>query len=217
MAQGITAAARTSVLNPLPNAWLGRADAPSTPPQWAGISAFGSTQIRNLLAQIAYDESTWNYSLIGNDNEVGRYQFDSLTLEQYGLLAAGSNQAYGSDSVNYRHCWRQTQIRNANNSYANYLYNVNSLSEFLNSSAAQEHLAYQLLLDLYVNLLSIDAVVEQDSADVVAGMIYVAWELGVGNNVPPTGAGAYAWRYYNIGSGDNYFNSGRYAITVLGQ
>ena len=51
-------------------------------------------------------------------------------------------------------------------------------------------------------------------------MIYVGWALGVGT--PPTvgsanGTGAYAWRYSGVGNGAEYYNSGRYAITVLSQ
>lgn len=60
--------------------------------------------------------------------------------------------------------------------------------------------------------------VQQDTADVIAGMLYVAWTLGVGS--PPTpfepnGSGAWAWRYGAVGAGDNSFNSGRYAVEIL--
>jgi len=209
MDAGIIAAAQTAVANPLPTSWLGRADAPLAPPSWAGANALTSTQIRNLLAQISYDQSGWNYSLIGNNNKLGRYQFETTVLEQYGLLAAGSNTAYGTDCVNYRHCWQQVAIQNNTNSYANYLYDVTSLNGFLTGVATQEHLAYQFILDLDHKLGVIDAVVAEDSADVVAGMIYVAWALGVDS--------AKIWRYTNTGAGVEYFNSGRYAITVLGQ
>ena len=221
MDAGIVAAGRTSVPNPLPNSWLGRADAPVAPPSWTtGNNALTSVQIRNLLAQIAYDQSQWNYTLIGTDNRLGRYQFETTVLEQYGLLAPGSNNAYGTGCVNYRNCWRHTAVKNATNSYANYLYNVTNLNGFLTSIATQEHLAYQRLLDLNYQLGLINAIADQDSADVVAGMIYVGWQLGVGttaNSITPTGTGAYAWRYHNIGNGAGYYNSGRYAVTVLGQ
>jgi hypothetical protein len=221
MDAGILAAGRTAVSNPLPNSWLGRADAPIAPPTWTtGNNALTSKQIRNLLAQIAYDQSAWNYALIGNNNRLGRYQFDTTVLEQYGLLATGSNAAYGSGCVNYRNCWRQTTVKNATNSYANYLYNITNLNGFLTSTAAQEHLAYQRLLDLNYQLSLINAVTEQDSVDMLAGMMYVGWILGVGtsaNNTTLTGTGAYAWRYHNIGAGATYYNAGRYAVTVLGQ
>jgi hypothetical protein len=51
-------------------------------------------------------------------------------------------------------------------------------------------------------------------------MIYVAWNLGVGQAgsvVNANGTGAYAWRYFGIGNGSNSYNTGRYAITVLSQ
>jgi hypothetical protein len=221
MDAGIVAAGQSAVANPLLNSWLGRADAPIAPPAWTTANnALTSAQIRNLLAQIAYDQSQWNYMLIGDDNELGRYQFETAILEQYGLLAAGSNTAYGANCVNYRNCWRQTAVKNATNSYANYLYNITSLNGFLTTTAAQEHLAYQRLLDLNYQLGLINAITEQDTADVVAGMIYVAWTLGAGttaSNTTLTGTGAYAWRYHNIGDGAAYYNAGRYAVTVLGQ
>jgi hypothetical protein len=52
----------------------------------------------------------------------------------------------------------------------------------------------------------------------VAGLLYVAWELGTGST--PTvneqsGTGAYAWRYFGVGAGNNYYSAGRYAIAVL--
>ena len=217
---GITAAGNSTVPNPLPNSWLGRADAPIAPPSLSGTSPLTSLQIRNLLAQIGYDLSTWDYSKIGTNNALGRYQFSTQTLEDYGLLAPGSNNAYGTNCVNYRNCWRQVTVKNSTNSYANYLYNLSNLREFLNSSISQEHLAYQYILDLYTKLIQINALSSTDNAETTAGMLYVGWMLGVGtgpNSSSLVGTGAYAWRFYNIGLGSDYFNSGRYAITVLGQ
>jgi hypothetical protein len=218
---GITAAADSTVPNPLPNSWLGRADSPIAPPTFVGTSPLTSVQTRNLLAQIGYDLSAWDYGKIGTNNALGRYQFGTQTLEDYGLLAPGSNAAYpNGNCVNYRNCWRQIAVKNSTNSYANYLYNLSNLREFLNSSISQEHLAYQYILDLYVKLLQNNALSSTDNAETTAGMLYVAWMLGVGQGPDSTsiaGTGAYAWRYYNIGGGSNYFNSGRYAITVLGQ
>jgi len=217
---GITNAAFTTVLTPLPKSWLGRADAPVSPPYWANIDMLTSVEIRNLQAQIAYDQSQWNYSKIGVNNQLGRYQVTTQQLESYGLLAAGSNQAYGTNCVNYRLCWRPVTIRNSANSYANYLYNVSTVNEFLSSRTSQEHLAYQLIFDNYTNLKKINAILPDDDAATVAGMIYVAWVLGVGT--PPTyvntaGTGAYAWRFGNVGVGAEPFNAGQYAITILSQ
>jgi hypothetical protein len=162
--------------------------------------------------------SQWNYGLIGTNNQLGRYQFTSVVLENYGLLINGSNSAYGSDSVNYVHCWQPAFINNGSNAYQTYYYNAFSLTDFLTSTVSQEHLAYQLLVDLYVGCVNTNAIQLTDPADVVAGMMYVAWTLGTGAQPSlayPSGSGAYAWRYYNIGNGSNSFNSGRYAVDVL--
>lgn len=204
----------------VPESWLNKADAPPTPPLWANIDKLSSIQIKNLLAQIAYDASNWDYTKIGPKNKLGRYQISPQTLEDYGLLAKDSNRLYGIDCINYKHCWRSVVIRKNTNSYANYIYNVESLRGFLQSTNSQEHLAFQILYDLYTSLLQNGGIVDTDTADVVAGMLYAAWEIGAGttptsNNV--NGSGAVAWRYYSVGTGEvaSKYNSGRYAITIL--
>ena len=212
---GIQAAAGLPIANTLPASWLGRSDMPLSPPSWATIPALSNVQLRNLLAQIAYNESAWNYNLIGDDNKLGRYQFEVQTLENYGLLAKGSVAAYGSDAVNYRHSWQSTY-----SPYENYFYNNTNLNSFLTNRVAQEHLAYQYIVDLYTASTNVDSIQDTDLAQTAAGMIYVAWTLGVGGGPTPSnsnGTGAWAWRYNNVGSGTNTFNSGRYAVAVLSQ
>lgn len=212
-------ASTRGIQNPLPPAWIGRADAPPSLPATANIYRLTSTEVRNLLAQIAYDKSAWDYSLVGANNRLGRYQLTPQTLENYGLLAAGSSQHYGADCVNYTNCWTPVTIKTSN-SYASYDYNVTSLSGFLSNTAAQEHLAYQVVYDLYNALTANNSIQDIDADDVVAGMIYVGWTLGAGtqptinNN---TGTGAYAWRYSGFNEAANAYNSGRYAITILSQ
>jgi len=213
MNAGIQQASRQAPASPLPTSWLGRADSPLPIADWAVIPALSETQHRNLLAQIAYVSSAWSYSRIGTANELGRYQFSTTLLEEYYFLTTGSNASYGTDCVNYQHCWR-----GAINSYANYQLDVTNLQDFLNKTSAQEDLAQQRLLDLYTQCTKINVIQGNDASDVVAGMLYVAWSLGVGsaptfNN--STGTGAYAWRYSNIGNGAPYYNAGRYSVTVL--
>lgn len=219
MSLGFKEAAGYPCLTPLPREWLGRADAPITPPGWANLGVLSSLQLRNLLAQIAYDLSTWDYAAIGENNKLGRYQLGTDLLESYGLIIAGANAEYGTNCVNYRHVWQPIN-KTGINDYQNYFYNITSLYGFLDNPAAQEHLAYQYIVDLYTNCTNNNAIQSTDSADVVAGMIYVAWILGAGNSPMPSsvnGTGAWAWRYNNIGAGVNSFNSGRYSVLVLSQ
>lgn len=223
MTTGIQLAARQAIATPLPLSWLGRPDAPLLPSDQSGIMALTAIEIANLEAQIAYDQSIWSYSNIGINNRLGRYQFRTTTLEKYGLLATGSNAQYGTNCVNYQTCWQEVVQRKNTTSYATYLYNVRSLSEFLASRTVQEQLVDQIIHDLYNNLSANGAITADDPADIVAGMIYVGWVLGVGS--APTygatnGTGAYAWRYNGVdsaGQGVSAFNSGRYAIVVLSQ
>ena len=217
---GILNSAGQPVPTPLPRQWLGRFDVPSAVPTWASFPALTNTQISNLLAQIAYDASQWDYTLVGSNNELGRYQFTTQELEDYGLILPGSNTEYGTECVNYRHCWTPVTIRNSINSYANYIYNSANMGDFLNTRPAQEHLAYQKISDLYYELARINAIQVTDSAEIIAGMLYVAWAIDSGTT--PTGGsnigtGAYAWRYSGAGTASQYYNAGRYAITVLSQ
>lgn len=213
MDAGIKNAFRQAPLNPLPAAWLGRAEAPQSRPDWAVVPALTTTQHKNLISQIAYTLSGWDYAKIGTNNELGRYQASVQTLETYGLLVTGSYTAYGIDAVNYQHCWKAS-----NNTYSEYLNNVTNQQDFLTNKAAQELLAYQRVFDLYNESVRINAIQGTDTADVVAGMIFVAWTLGVGvpaSSTYPQGTGAYAWRYSNVGTAASYYNAGRYAVLVL--
>lgn len=213
MDAGIVQASRVLPTNPLPVSWLGRPDAPIACPDWAVIPVLTATQQRNLLAQIAYDFSGWDYKKIGANNELGRYQFNVQTLESYGLLTPDSYISYGIDAVNYQHCWRAPF-----STYADYLSEVTNINDFLTNTSAQELLAYQRLLDLYNSSLKVGTIRKNDTADVVVGMLYTAWVLSPGtaptkNNT--TGTGAYAWRNHNIGTGNVVYTSGRYSATVL--
>ena len=213
MDTGIAQALRTLPPAPLPVSWLGRPDMTVSCPDWAVIAQLSGVQQQNLLAQIAYVSSDWSYTKIGANNELGRYQFDTNLLETYQLLTAGSNNSYGTDCVNYQHCWRAPS-----STYANYLSEVINIGDFLIDTSAQELLAYQRLVDLYSECVKIAAIKINDTADVVAGMLYVAWALGTGtaatlNNT--SGTGAYAWSYFGIGAGASYYTAGRYAITIL--
>lgn len=216
---GINNSLGQAITNPVPQAWMGRADAPAPTPMWVTIGPMSSTQVRQLQAQIGYDHSAWDYRKIGPFNELGRYQINSRTLEYYGLISSGSNAEYGYDCVNYQHCWNPIYIKNTTNPYSNYFYNNDSLSSFLASPIGQDHLCYQILSDLYTELYKIGAILDTDSADVVSGMLYVAWNLGVGTPTGvldnPIGSGAYAWRYFGLGNGTKSFNRGRYASTQL--
>jgi hypothetical protein len=213
MDKGIQQAVGLAVTNPLPISWIGLSTAPSTMPAWADTKRLTPTQTKNLLAQIGYDKSLWNYSLIGTNNALGRYQFSTTTLENYGILAVGSNKYYGVECINYQSCWVSTVV-------TNYNYGVTSLNSFLNNRASQDHLAYQILFNIYNASVATNSIVSADSNDVVAGMIYAGWNLGTGTEsttTQSTGTGAYAWRYYGLGEGVGPFNSGRYAVTILSQ
>jgi hypothetical protein len=204
---GIHQASGQLVVDPLPTSWLGLASMPTITPDWANTQRLTAVQGQNLLAQIGYNLSRWDYAKIGSDNRLGRYQFTTETLENYGLLATGSNLHYGIDCMNYQHCWRPVTIRKNTNSYSQYLHGDTSLTEFLTSITSQNFLAYQIIFDLYNSLVANLATQPADSNDIVAGMIYCAWQLGVD--------GAKTWRYSGTGEGAIPFNQGRYSVAIL--
>jgi hypothetical protein len=217
MDKGLVQAVGNSIATPCPPSWLGRTDAPLKVPANSYFNRLTPVEIENLQAQIAYDKSEWNYAKV-SDNELGRYQFGAEVLELYGFLYPDSVSHYGKEAVNYRACWTSTPL--ATQMFTGFLYNVADANNFLLSTAAQEHLAYWHLYNLYLELKKINAIQDTDANDIVAGMLYVAWELGVGTAPTSThrlGTGAYAWRYSGIGEGANAYNSGRYAITILSQ
>lgn len=217
---GIQRALSKPVPNPLPSSWLGRADAPPQAPKWSSIGAISDKQMRGLVAQIGYDASAWDYKKIGPNNQLGRYQISTQMLEAYGLLSKLSTKNYGTSCVNYQHCWKPTYTASAGDktTFQNYFFNTTSLTSFLSTGVAQEYLAYQRLVDLYLGAKKNRTILETDTPDTVAGMMYVCWTLGVGqssNDPHNTGTGAWAWRYHAVGLGIDSFNGGRYAIANL--
>ena len=210
---GIIQSAGQAPANTVPLSWLGKSTAPLQRPDWAAVGKLTAAQQKNLIGQIAYNLSAWDYAKIGTNNELGRYQFGVNTLEDYGLITPGAYVTYGYDAINYQHCWRSTV-----NTYAEYNNGVTSAQEFLSGTVAQELLAYQYLLDLFNQAVKITVIRTDDTAEIVAGMLYVCWQLGAGT-APASGSlqgtGAYSWRYHGTGSAASYYNAGRYAIRIL--
>lgn len=215
---GFKLAAGQDIPTPLPQIWLTRPTASQQATADVRINTLSIRQQQLLACQIGYDLSQWDYKKIGTNNQLGRYQISTQTLEDYGLLARGSNSTYGINCVNYTQCWAPTKLSLTTvNSRNRYFYNVTSLADFLKSYQAQDHLFYQIMLDTYLDAKRTNIIVDSDTTDTIAGLIYVSLTLGTGNNVG-IGTGAYAWRYAGIDrgfDGTNSFNSGRYAITVL--
>ena len=205
---GIVNASGNAVQNPLPPSWINHSNAPSTPQSWVpAINVLSFVQLKLLAAQIAYDKSLWDNTKIGTENQLGRYQTAPALLETYGLLAPGSVAEYGTDAVNYLHCWMPAYQRKSASSYINYMFNITSLRNFLTNLSAQDQLEYQIISDTHTSLTKNLAIKNTDSAEIVAGMIYVGLDLGADD--------AYTWRYQGTGNGANAYNSGRYAVTVL--
>jgi hypothetical protein len=219
MDTGQRAAQAQAIQKPLPVSWLGRVDAPLYPPNQTTLSLLTNQHIRTLQAQIAYDLSSWDSSHISLGYRLGKYQIFPKTLSDFGLIIPGAYEAHGADCVNYPRFWQSTTVT-IPSSFVTFVYNVTDINSFFADSAAQDHLALQMIYQLYNSLKLNGAIQSTDTADVVAGMLYVGWTLGAGvakTANDRSGTGAYAWRYSGIGDGINSYNSGRYAVTVLSQ
>jgi len=217
---GITQAATVSLSGTLPKGRLGLTTAPTAPNQTLAIDRFSTINLRCLAAQIGYNASGWDYTKISSKFLIGSYQVGAQTLENYGFLVPGSAKIYGADAVNRNFNWQPITVRKNTSSYSTYNTKIGSLKDFLSTPGFQDALAYQILHDTYYALYQSNAITDSDPTDVIAGMMYVAWVLGVGStptNATPNGTGAWAWRFHNMGNAANYYNLGRYTVTVLSQ
>jgi hypothetical protein len=71
MDTGIIQSAGQPVAKPLPTIWLKLPTAPLPLPDWAKFGRLSAKEVYNLLAQIGYDQSQWNYYAVGPDNQLG--------------------------------------------------------------------------------------------------------------------------------------------------
>lgn len=194
---GILNAVGKSVSLPIPMSWLGRADAPM---HRGTFGTFTDVQINNMMAQLAYSCSQWNTKSFDLTKYVlGKYSVTSAQLAQYGYLNSNFVQSHGPSSFTYSIAWTgQDGLADA--------------AQFLLSSTTQDTLAYWLMQTNYNNLLALGGITADDSASVIAGMLFVAHLLGSADL-------AKQWR--QVGSTNNqtydFYNAGRYAIEVVSQ
>lgn len=202
---GITNATGQTFTTTLTYSWLGRADAPMVP---GTIGNFNTPQTKALLAQLAYTASKWNPTLFNSTAYLaGRYQFNSSVLSQYGYLNQQFYQTHGASSMTYTVAWVGQNL-------------ITNLLQFLSNVKIQDRLAFNYMSDNYTAMVASGAIQPTDDLPTVAGMLSVAHLVGPGalpTGQNPQGTGAYQWRNFGTGGQpvNNYFNSGRYAISVL--
>ena len=197
-------AATKNVDHPMPAEWLTRPDVPNPP---GGLGPLSQYQVKCIMAQMAYSESRFDYSLREqtNGNYLGRYQVGASAFVETGYMKADYLKQYSTKAVRYPDAWYGIN-------------GVNADTDYLANKAAQEAVMYALMQKNYAYLTSkqdgkrgIDP--DADDLCTIAGMICVAQLLGAG--------GARKWRFTGAGQDANgsggavYYNRGRYAIDVL--
>ena len=196
-------AATKPVSKPMPKEWLNRDDVPNPS---TGIGPLSQHQVKCLMAQIAFSESRFDYSVreASNGNYLGRYQVGSFALTDLSYMKVAYTKKYSTTAVRYPDAWLGTD-------------NLVSDTAFLAAKGSQEKIMFALMQMNYKRLTTKSngkyGINPDDDLCTVAGMLQVAHLLGAG--------GARTWRYTAAGgdangtSGAVYYNRGRYAIDVL--
>ena len=195
---GPRAAVGQSVSSPVPRNYLNRDDTPNPP---GGIGPLSQLQVKALMTQLAYSESSFDYKRTNSLGFAGKYQFGAPALVDVGYIKLAAQRTYsGNSSLNYPTSWTGRD-------------GVNSISEWLTNKTAQENAMFALLNKNYNFLTGSGGIKNGDDFCTVAGMLCVAHLLGA--------TGAINWRRTGSGqdanqtSGTTYYNRGRYAIDVL--
>lgn len=150
-------------------------------------------------AQIGQSESSGNYSAVNDLGYAGKYQMGYGALIDAGLV---KSSVTSNSDLNNPNNWIGTDGRPA------------SLDEFLSTPQAQEDAVKLYTQKNYNTLLSNGGITKEMSKEEIGGMLSTAHLLGAGGAKTwrTTGAGADA----NGTTGTDYFQRGKYAVSVLG-
>lgn len=195
---GPASAASQNVSNGMPKEWIGKPDCPNPS---SGIGPLSTYHVKCLMAQIAFNESRWDYKVSNQFNFVGRYQFGAPALADCGYIKPDYVKQYGGNKcLNITSSWTNKD-------------GIGSIEDYKSTPSAQENAMFELMNRNYKTLVRIGGIKPDDDLCTIAGLIQVAHLLGAG--------GAKNWRNSGGGqdangtTGATYFNRGRYAIDVL--
>lgn len=160
------------------------------------------------MVQIGYSESRSDYTAVGIQNQLGKYQFDTDTLVEYGYIHA----EYLKTFTQFDHNGVKGAVKQLT-SWTN-RDGIKDIGSFLKATALQETLMYQRLTSLYTLLYNNQAITDIDGVSTKMGMLYAAHR----NGITP----AKRWRETGLAdtstSGDQpgvYYALGKYAGEVL--
>lgn len=184
---------------------LDRLSQQPTPP--GGIGPLTVSDVRGIMAQMGWRESTWNYSAQNQYGYLGKYQFGAAALVDRGYIRRDYYSRFGQAALNNPDAWTNKN-------------NISDKDAWLASPRVQELVMYEQLQANYNQLVQNRGIKEGDDLCTIAGMLCVSHLLGP-NRGTATRPGALGWRTSGTGvdangtSGTDYYNAGRYAIDVL--
>lgn len=167
-----------------------------TPP--GGIGDLSTGEVRALMAQIGFRESSNNYSAVNQLGYLGKYQFGAAALVDRGYIKSESYRTLGNAALANPSSWTGKD-------------NITSKEAFLASTQIQEKVMYDQLSANYRRMQFNGRITPSDDKSTISGMLAVAHLLGPNSNWRTTGSGSDA----NGVGGAEYFNLGRYSAEVL--
>lgn len=149
---GITQAASAPIINPAPRTVLTGNNLPRTSGLTKvnnSIPALNSFEVKCLLLQISYMETSSNIAAVSGDR-LGQYHVTEYLLEKYGYL--DSNGWTGLDGIDEEEL-------------------------FLDSSSIQDKIMLRFISETYPKLIQTGALRANDTKEIVAGMLAVAYQF----------------------------------------
>lgn len=171
----------------------------SQPTPTGEIGVLNQDQVRAYMAQIGYSESEDDYSYKSTLGYLGKYQVDSKTLQAQGYLVAGTPQT--EEAINNPNNWTGKD-------------GIDSVDDFLNNTATQETVMYNLTRSNYAALQANGVITNNTDPAEAAGLLATAHLINP----------AATTRWYTTGQPTSnaygatataYYNQGRYAITQV--
>lgn len=205
---GITNATNKSITNQCPSDWLFKPELyKATGPISTSAPYLTQTYATNMLAELAYFESKWDYTLTSpNGILVGKYQVDANYLADAGYVKPDAVTQYGDSTLKQDESWTGTD-------------NINSQADFIANKQIQDSLQNQEFNSNYSRLVSNQGIYQSDDICTAAGMLFVAHKYRSADLAAEwrrTGSVANPPAYTGVaGSAEEYYNHGRYAIDVL--
>jgi len=180
------------VKNPVPDS---AARTQPVPP--GGIGPLSVDQVRAIMAQQGWTESSNNYELPWKGAFLGKYQQGAAVLHDQGYVTSSTTK---NSLLNTPGAWTGKD-------------NITCISDYLKAHATQDIVEYNFLIRNYNQLVKSGAISTDMTPAQIGGMLAVSTLLGAG--------GAHKWRETGIGGDTNgatgamYYNRGVWAVSVL--